>query len=288
VLAAAALAVALPAASPATARSPDPFTFGNPAFCAPKEPVEDFGLSELPPVHEVPQSGSLPFAPRTVSLQLAPTPVLPPGESFGFWLYSENYGGRTPLHWVLRSRIRVVDPSGQAGRVVAHSRERIRTISARDEVKSFLRPRRSPGFYRYEVEIAVFSGKRLAVYSRYLRVERRFWAAKLGLSGQEFHPAEQVLSRVENLGTETVNYGEAFGVQRYEDGRWASVPGVTQRVWALWLGVAGPGLAGRCSALQLPRDFPSGQYRIVKEVGPSSWPTGKQSHHLTAPFEVLD
>jgi hypothetical protein len=264
----------------------DPFTFGNSAFCAPEKPVEDFGLSELPPVHEVPAEGDLPFGPKTVSLLLASGPVLPPGESVGFWLNSKNYGGHTPLNWVLRDRIRLVDASGQVGRVVARSRTRVRTINAGTEVKLFLRPPRQPGFYRYDVEIAEFGGRHLATYSRSIRVERKFWDARLGLSAAEFRPGEQVLSRIENFGTEAITFGEEFGLQGYREGSWVSVPGPLPDGWLLWLGFAAPGSAGQCSVLQLPDDFPPGEYRIVKEVGGPSWPKGKHSY-LAAPFQVV-
>jgi len=252
----------------------DPFTFGNPAFCVPKKPVEDFGLSELPPVNEAPESGDLPFGPKTVSLALTSGPILPPGASVGFWLNSENYAGHTPLHWILHDRIRLVDASGQAGKVVARSHTRVRTINAGTEVKLFLRPPREPGFYRYDVEIGEFGGKRLTKYSRYIRVERKFWDARLGLSGNQFRPGEQVLSRVENFGTEDIAFGEEFRIQAYRGGEWVHVRNPSRDGWLLWLGFAGPGLAGRCSALPLPRDLPDGQYRIVKEVGPPSWPKG--------------
>lgn len=265
----------------------DPFTFGNPAFCAPKDPVEDFGLSELPPVREAPESGDLSFGPKTVSLQLAPGPVLPPGESIGFWLHSENYGGRTPLHWVLRNRIRPVDTSGRSGQVVARGHTRARTINAAREVKLFLHPPRSPGFYRYDIEIVDFDGKLLAQYSRYIGVERKFWDARLGLDGNQFQPGEQVLSRVENFGTEAIAFGEEFRIQAYRGGSWVHVRNPSQEIWLAWLGYAGPGSAGRCSALRLPHDFPAGQYRIVKEVGPPSWPKDKRPYYLTATFEVV-
>ncbi len=264
----------------------DPFNFGDPAFCEPRKPVEDFGLSELPATHEVPESGDLPFGPKTISLQLAAGPVLAPGESVGFWLYSSNFSGHTPLHWVLRDRIRLADASGRVGEVAARGHTRVRTINAGTEVKLFLRPPRSLGFYRYDIEIVDFDGKPLAKYSRYIRVERKFWDARLGLDHDEFQPGGQVLSRVENFGTEYIAFGEEFGIQRYEGGSWIHVRNPSQSIWFLWLGFAGPGSAGRCSALQLPRDFPAGQYRIVKEVGPSSWPKSKRSYHLTAPFEV--
>lgn len=268
------------------ARSDDPFAFGNPAFCETDKPVEDFGLSELPPLREAPESGELPFAPKTVSLGFAARSILAVGESVGFNLHSENYFGKTPLHWVLRNRIRPADSSGQTGQVIARGRERVRMISAADEVKLFLEPARRPGFYRYDIEIVDFDGKLLATYGRYLRVEGEFWDARLGLNGDQFHPGEQVLSRVENFGTQWISHGEAFGVQRLEDEEWVSVPGAIRGAWLLWGGIVGPGASGRCSPLSLRRDFPPGQYRIVKEVESASGPNAGRIYFLTAPFEV--
>jgi hypothetical protein len=281
------LAASAPPEAEHRSRPADPFTFGNPAFCAPAKPVEDFGLSELPPVHEGPGSGDLPFGPKTVRLELSAGPILPPGEGVGFWLHSQNYGGQTPLHWVLRNRIRLVGEFGQAGQVVARSRTRVRLINAAREVKLFLRPPLPPAFYLYEIEIVDFDGEELAHYSRYVRVERKFWDARLGLNRQVFQPGQQVLSRVENFGTESILYGEDFRIQAYREGKWTRVRASSRDGWLLWLGSAGPGWAGRCSALRLPRDFPPGQYRIVKEVEPPSQPPGERIYHLTAPFEVI-
>jgi hypothetical protein len=280
------LAVGTPASAEGRTQVEDPFTFGDPAFCASKTPVEDFGISELPPLHEAPESGDLPFGPTTLSLQLSAGPVLPPGESVGFWLHSRNYGGRTPLDWGLRNRIRRVDAMGEAGKVVARSRMRIRTINAAKEVKLFLGPPPRPAFYRYEIEIADLGGKRLAKYDRYVRVERKFWDARLALNSAAFRPGEQVLSRVENFGTETIAFGEEFRLQGYRGGSWVPVEGPLPDGWLLWLGYLAPGMGGQCSALRLPDDFPPGQYRIVKEVGRSSWPKSDGSF-LTAPFEVV-
>jgi len=264
----------------------DPFNYGNPAFCEPKEPVEDFGLSELPPVAEAPESGDLPFGPKTVSLDLSAGPVLAPGESVGFWLHSENYFDRTPLSWALRNRIRLVDPSGQAGKVVARGRTRVPMIRSAREVKLFLDPPRSPGFYLYEIEIVDFDGNLLAKYSKNIRVERKFWDARLGLNRKVFQPGNQVLSRVENFGTEAIEHGEEFRIQAYRDDNWVYVRDPSREAWLAWGGSARAGSAGRCSALRLPRDFPPGQYRIVKEVERPSRPKGKRSYRLVAPFEV--
>lgn len=264
-----------------------PFTYGAPAFCAPEEPVEDFGLSELPPVREAPATGDLPFGPRTVSLQLWSGPIFQPGQSVGFWLHSLNYRGRTPLRWALRNRLRTVDSAGQTGPVLARGRTRVRMISARKEVKLFLDLPRDTGFYRYEIEIVDFEGKRLALYGSNVRVERKFWDARLGLNGDEFRPGDTVLNRLENFGTEAIAYGEEFRIQAYRGGQWVPVRNPSQEGWLLWLGYLNPGWAGECGALGLPDDFPAGEYRIVKEVGTSSWPQDGQSYWLTASFSVV-
>lgn len=96
----------------------------------------------------------------------------------------------------------------------------VRTITSADEVKRFLRPPRSAGFYRYDIEIVDFNGRLLAEYGKYIRVERKFWDARLGLNGHKFKPGGQVLSRVENFGTEPIAHGEEFGIQAYQGGSW--------------------------------------------------------------------
>lgn len=279
------LVLCLPDAK-AGARS-NPFTFGNPAFCAPTKLVNDFGISDLPPVRKAPSSGDLPFGPKTVSLSVSAGPVLQIGDEAGFRLHSENYVGRTPLKWILRNRIRSVSESGEAGPVVARGRKRVRIINAATEVKLYLDPPQTPGFLLYEIEILKFDGARLATYSSYLRVERSFWDARLGLSRYRARPGQRVLSRVENFGTEWIFYGEAFVVQRLEGEAWVDVPSATPDGSLLWLGMAGPGSPGRCSAAYLPRGLPPGQYRIVKEVEQPLRSEEDRVHELTAPFEVV-
>lgn len=286
------LAMALSAPDPSAAseyvRPADSFTFGNPAFCAPTKPVRDFGLSRLPPVREVPEDGNLPFGPKTVRLiSSSAGRILPIGTEFGYELWSENHLGRTPLHWTVRARMVDVDHKGRRGRVVDGKEVTVQTISNGNNVDLYLHPQRRPGFYVYEIEFVARDGKVLGKYGQYLKVfARSYWKARLGLSKQVAAPGQQVLSRVENLGTEPALYGEAFYVHRLENGNWIPVPDATPGIWLLWLGWSGPGASGRCSSWHIPVDFPLGQYRIVKEVGPSPWPGGHHTRYLTAPIIV--
>ncbi|HEX5761810.1 MAG TPA: hypothetical protein VFY04_01675 [Solirubrobacterales bacterium] len=266
----------------------DPFSFGNPAFCSPKDLVRDFGLSRLPPVREVPESGDLPFAPKTVSLVGYGGHVLPIGESFGYELWSENYVGRTPLHWTLTAQMFAVSRSGTTGQEVDREEIEVPTISSGDQIALYLDPARQPGFYRYDLSISNEEGKVLGRYSEYLKVfAKEFWKVRLGLSRRRVRPGQRILSRVENLGTVPVRYGEDFSVQRFDGSDWIGVPEATPGLVASWLGNVAAGGTGRCSALSLPRDFPLGRYRIVKRVNPGSRFPGRRLYHLAAPFKVI-
>lgn len=268
-------------------RAVDPFTFGNPEFCAPEDLVRDFGLSRLPAVREPPETGDLPFGPKTVSLDLLGGRLLRIGESFGYRLSSINYYGHTPLGWTLKARIVSVSRGGREGREVDRMQREVRTITSSDEVEMYLDPLRRPGFYRYDFEIIDAEGEVLGRYGEHFKVfGRPFWKVRLGLSGSRFHKGQRVLSRVENLGTEWVEYGEAFSVQRYEGGEWVPDAEATPAGWLLWGGASGPGASGQCSSLYLDRDFLPGRYRIVKEVERPSSPKPKRLYRLTAPFWV--
>lgn len=267
----------------------DPFTFGNPSFCGEAPLVRDFGLSRFPRVQELPRSGDLPFGPRTVSLA-GPLldPILRLGESYGYRLGSQNYYGRTPLHWTLSARLVSVDrrgrPRGEVDRKTIH----VRTISAGETWRLYLKPPRHLGFYRYDLRITDRSGVELAHYGKYVRVIPSFWRVRLGLDKRRVKPGQRVLNRVENLGSGRPFYGEEFRVQRQVNGQWVRPPKLPRGMWVLWLGTAGPGEAGGCSQLRLPAYFPDGRYRIIKWVERSAGrPVSRHRVRLVAPFEVV-
>jgi hypothetical protein len=252
--------------------------------------VNEFGLPELPPLaNPFPERPALrerqlpAFAPKTVSLELGGGPILTPGQEVGFWLRSDNFVGRTPLHWTLKDTIRAVDPSGNLGPVVAHGRVRVKNIHAGSEVKDFLVPPRALGAYRYDLKIEGPTGEQLAEYSTYVWVERKFWAPRLGLSSPAVHPGELLLSRPENMGTIDFEYGEEFRLQRKIGGSWTPIKLPGEVAWELWLGYAGAGAAGQCSEMRIPQDFSPGRYRIVKSI--TRTPRAKPIF-LAAPFTV--
>jgi len=277
-----------PSASAARTSAAGPSSFAE-EFCE-GGIVNEFGLPQLPPLTnpfpERPALGErqLPsFAPKTVSLDLGGGPILTPGQEIGFWLQSDNFVGKTPLRWTLRDSIRAIDPSGEVGAVVARGKVRVKYASAGHEVKDFLAPPRDLGAYRYDLKIESWDGTKLAEYGTYVWVEKKFWAPKLGLSSEDVHPGELLLSRPENMGTIAFEYGEDFRLQRKVGGNWTRMALPGEEIWELWLGYDPAGAAGQCSALRLPDNFSPGKYRIVKSI--TRTPRGKPIF-LAAPFTV--
>jgi hypothetical protein len=123
------------------------------------------------------------------------------------------------------------------------------------------------------------------VYASNLRVERKFWDVRLGLNRTAFHPGNHVFSRIENFGTLSPIYGEEFRLQRLTDAGWQKIEIPGRDGWLLWAGSVFPGMSGACNSLALPRKFPSGDYRIIKEVERGSTHSA-ENLYLTAPFTV--
>ena len=266
--------------------STDARTSGDPGFCAPTL-VRDFGLSSLPRAHEVPESGK-PFGHGAVDIYGGGwTRVMPQPVSFGYGFSEHSYGGTVRLNWTVTAQLWAVDKTGATFQEVDSGELHIGRLGALHQPSIHLDPPKDRrGFYRFDLQITDEAGKELGSYDVYFKVVRPFWKPKLGLNRKWVHPGGTVLSRVENFGSETVQYGEAFRVQRFVGGQWLEQPDLLAPRWLLWLGALGAGGIGRCSSMSLPADASPGLYRIVKEVGPPPWPTGHKSFLLRSQFRV--
>lgn len=265
----------------------NPSTHGDPAFCAPKKPVRDFGFSKLPAVREVPESAeSLGYGAVSIYggwLRVRPEPV-----PFGYGFSEDNYRGVVPLNWTVTSQLWTTDRHGTPIREVDSQELFIGDLSASRQPHIEVNPldgRR--GFYRFDMQIVDKSGGAIGSYGAYFKVVRPAWRPKLGLSRDALRPGQRLLIRVENYGSEIVTYGESFRVQRFEDGAWVPAADLSRNLWLSWLGGLIPGGTGQCNSLSLPSDTPPGRYRIVKQVGTIRWPRGRRSQ-LTAQFEVVE
>jgi hypothetical protein len=279
------LAVLL-ASGPGNAHAYNPFNFGNPAFCEPREPLRDFGLSRLPPVREVPLDGQLPFARPNVNVYgSGSSRVRSERGSFGYGFSEENYEGTVKLDWTVTAQMWLLGRQGRPLREVGSESLFIGELDAAEQPHISLDTLGKRGFYRFDIQFTDRNGTRLGAYSSYIKVARPFWKAKLGLDRRAYRPGQLVISRPENFGTESMSFGADFSVQRWEDGDWVPAQQLQPGGFLLWLGIAGPGAPGRCSALELPRDVQAGRYRIVKPVTRLA-PGRDRSYFLTAPFRV--
>jgi hypothetical protein len=270
------------------ARAYNPFNFGNPAFCEPREPARDFGFSRLPAIREVPLDGQLPFARPNVNIYGGAGfgTVFTKRSSFGYGFSEENYSGTVRLGWTVTAQVWQLGQHGKPVREVGSESLYIGELDAADQPHIAVDTPGRRGFYRFDLQFADKDGGQLGSYSAYFKVARPFWKARLALDRRAYRPGQLVISRPENRGTESMSYGEDFGVQRWQDGRWASAPELLPQAWFLWLGYGGPGSPGRCSAMLLPRDVAPGRYRIVKQV--TELVSGRRDpvHNLIAAFLV--
>jgi hypothetical protein len=263
------------------------FAHGGPGvFCPPKEPLRDFGLSELPPVGEVPESAKQ-LGHGAVSIYGGWRRVMPESESFGYGFSEHSYtDAGVRLDWTVTAQLWTIDRYGTAFRKVDREKLFIGRLSAAHDPDIYLDPLNNRrGFYRFDMQIANKNGKVIGFYSAYFKVVRPSWNPRLQLERDVLRPGEQLLIRLENHGSEAVSYTEPFSVQRREGERWTRASELIRHRWLKWLRFMGPG-GSSCSSLSLPIDVFPGIYRITKVVGTELWPEGEITR-LTAPFEVI-
>lgn len=278
--------IALSSADAATAAYPaNPLADGNPAFCAPKRPIEDFGLLDLPPIQEVPEEAGKALGRGAVDIYGGWGRVMPKPTGFGYGFSEHNYSGTVLLGWTITAELWTVDKNGSAFQKVDSQELFIGRLDAAHQPAIEVEPPKDRrGFYRFDMQIESAAGKTIASYGAYFKVVRPYWNVKLGLARNQVQPGQRVFSRLENFGTETVSYGESFSIERFEDGRWIRQPDLTPRLWLMWGGILGPGGTGLCNSIRLPADIDAGRYRVIKLAERSR--RAREEARLTASFTV--
>jgi len=111
----------------------------------------------------------------------------------------------------------------------------------------------------------------------------------LHLDKETYQPNDAVTITLRSLRTGSVQLGNHFGVERFEDGNWVEVP--LDCVWTDELRVLHPGQAFRQSFIPAEDFFEtpkSGRYRVVKEiqVGPIYYGATLETQTLIAEFHI--
>lgn len=263
----------------------NPLTDGNPAFCTPKKPVEDFGLLNLPAIREVPEEAGKVLGRGAVDIYGGWDRILPEPRGFGYGFSEHNYSGTVRLDWTITAELWAVDKRGTAYRQVDSVELFIGRLDAAHQPRIEVEPPTNRrGFYRFSMRIESAAGETVGLFGAYFKVVRPYWSVKLGLARDALHPGERVFSRLENFGSQTASYGEPFSVERFDGANWVRQADLLGRGgWLIWGGILGPGETGLCNSFRLPDDVSAGLYRVVKSVGPS---LREQSVPLSAEFTV--
>lgn len=241
-------------------------------------------LKELPPVEQPPEQ--LPFGPRNLNLYATALSRVEVGRGgLGYSFFDETFRNRTlHLNWEITARISRIDRAGNLVQTLHQRTVQVGTTNKEDEIDLWLGTPRGPALYRYDLEFRdLESGTLLGSYSEYLRVVRRTFHAGIAVDRRTFHPGQSAFARVENRGTEAVEFGLEYRVQHFEHGHWGPDL-IAGRAWPLvGIGMFG-GYAAWCSRYQIPPDAPLGRYRFVKGLGSAD---RKQGGIRTAVFRVL-
>lgn len=105
---------------------------------------------------------------------------------------------------------------------------------------------------------------------------------RLGLDQKSTRPGGALRMRIENLGTQSVAYGLAYELARFQKGAWVKLP--TGPFFAPLLSVPAE-TASKCQTVDIPRHALPGLYRIRKLVRPAAPPRHPQ-RAVTATFRV--
>jgi hypothetical protein len=264
---------------------------GRPAaarkFCDPDRPARSFGFPSLPPIHEVEE--------RSVGAELGhPKVAIDGGEGpevltephrVGF-LFSE-LGSTNPVlvHWTVTEELWKLDRHGGSAVEVGHTGAFITPIDLEHDPFVGMKTPDRLGFYRLDLRI-IERGKTIGTYSSYLKLLPPTSRARLRPNHRVVRPGEQILGCLENLGTEQVDLGFEFDLQRREDGSWDHVPGLAEGPWAFPLILLFPGEREVTSGLRLPPGLEPGEYRLAQRVEESRRHKKAIDRTLTAPFTV--
>lgn len=247
------------------------------ASCSSTTVVHDYlaPLDHLPrvPSLEWPDK-KLPFGPAGLSLiknsEIQRTRPLvvqgdegPKSRPLGFSLVNESpkRPGKLQLNWTVKSQLRRF--SAGKRQTLGIKTKHI-TDLASDSRSQFLFPiPTKPGSYLVEIEFRNRGGQRLGRLGDYLRVVPARQETQISLSSTALKPTETLGACLENLGTESVDYGEGFLIEVFSGSTWTRSPiSPSSAVSAIGL-KRDPGEAAPLNSFTIPADAPPGQYRYV-------------------------
>lgn len=231
-------------------------------------------LREMSPIKRLPRrgktsprSGTLPFAPRGVKMEVVGEGAWAGSHAIGFSLGPAQLesGSSFRLPWHAEAELTLVKRSGRPVRTLASRHWSPRRYGSGAAPKLSFEVGR-PAFYKVDVTFSDTGGHRLGGYAEYFRVLDRRVDVAVTLVRKLLHPGDIVESIVENRGTTWLEFGEAFSIERFVDGAWHRDDALTPNGF-ITIGYAISGGTGYvCRNIRLPADVALGHYRFVKPV----------------------
>lgn len=234
-------------------------------------------------MRRVPSSGRLPFARRSVRMNVVGGGAIPGAHAVGFGIELWRSSTAPPLrvNWRVDTELALVNRSGSVTKTLASRHLRVAGLSAGGPGLPLSFRVERPAFYRVEATFSDDHGRRLGRYAEYFRVLKRRVDVRLELPRRDLHPGDVLETRLENAGTTFLSFGEEFSIDRYLDGEWQRDPSFPQGFIQVGFVMFG-GQAYVCRNVKLPPDTASGGYRFSKRVEVS----GGARRELVADFHV--
>lgn len=239
------------------------------------------GASKSSPIAD---SGKLPFGPRSLRvLRDGPrSGVLIEGGRFGY-----DFASRAPvqLDWLITAKGFAVNRSGAAQRRFGEVTRTISSVGGPGVPSIDLSIPNKRGFYLIRLSIQAKDGKLLGTFTEYITVAKPTVAVRIGLDGSPGLAGSQILGRIENFGTTSMQFGPSYAVEHFDGTTWQRV-GPSRSVWPRQAIVLEAGAAGGCMGYKIPEQAPTGRYRFVKSVEVRTDKSGLTVKPVHKEFEV--
>lgn len=236
-------------------------------------------FSALPPVHEIPPSGELPFGPAGLLLQY-PQPAIAKGEPLSYLIRARDHPNHVyRLGWSVRITATRIGGEGNRNRDSVSRRYQVKSAKLYWDPANFsVRP---PSIGVYRVQISVADGRELGEFDQYVRVGPRQDKARLLIGPHPIKAGAAVMTRILDAGNTFLSYGESVKLMRKSGSGWEDVTPPDLFNGLVAFGVA-PGEAGACQEVILPSGAVPGTYEVKRLVEFAD----RHSRWISAPFEV--
>lgn len=258
---------------------------GEPPFCDRTIVAQVPGFTGKEPKPD----GRLGFGPSSIRMRILPR-LVATGGKIGFELFLHPGASAAHPRWKVRANLGRLHPRRNLQVFIASKERRVLTVDRSHRTRFAFEVAGEPSYYLVTAYFTTPNGRRVLGHFRlYFKVIPTTREARLVLDADSYRRGQTVFGRVENHGTEPVQFGAPYRIERRDGSSWSLAP-ESPDVFILPIYGAFPGESGQpCSPFSIPSSMPPGHYRMVKEVSfPPSEPGEERiASTLAAEFEIV-